>query len=76
MRTTIDLPDDLHSLVTGVARSRRQTLSQIVTELVRTSLEQHPPAPDVQISPRTGLPVIRLGRVTTVDDVRSLDDNE
>lgn len=73
VRTTIELPDDLHRIASAIARDKSQTLSQTVAELLRRALA---PAgtPDVSISSKTGLPVIRLGRIITVDDVRSLDD--
>ena len=38
MRTTIDLPDDIHALARELAHQQRKTLSQVITELVRTGL--------------------------------------
>ncbi|WP_236796175.1 antitoxin [Amycolatopsis sp. GM8] len=73
MRTLIDLPDDLHGQVLSIARDTSRTLSEIVTELVQRGLRQSKPAPAAR-SPRTGLPVVRLGKVITTDDVRSPDD--
>lgn len=75
MRTTIDLPDDLLGTAKAMARSRKQTLGQTVAELMRLGLR---PAADepIRISPRTGLPVIHLGRVTTMEDVKALEDDE
>lgn len=73
MRTTIDLPDDLHEIVSSVARDRHQTLSQTVSELLRRAFEATPAAP-LETDKRTGLPVVRLGRPVTTEDVRSLED--
>lgn len=73
MRTTIDLPDDLHSLARRVARDRGVTLSEAVADLMRRGLGQGGPV-DVEPSPVTGLPVVRVGRRVTEEDVRSLDD--
>jgi predicted transcriptional regulator len=73
MRTTIDLPDDLHRQALSLARDTSRTLSEIVAELMQRGLRQSKAAPAARSS-RTGLPVIRLGKVITTDDVRSLDD--
>lgn len=73
MRTTVDIPDDLHDLLLSVAHDRRQSLSQTVASLLRTSLMPAGPAMYERVG-RSGLPVVRLGRVVTGEDVRSLDD--
>ncbi len=73
MRTTIDLPDDLHRQAQSIARDTSRTLSEIVAELMRRGLGQVKPAETTR-SARTGLPVVSLGRVITTDDVRSLED--
>ena len=75
MRTTVDLPDDLHQVAVSIARGRKQTLSQAIADLMRRALAQ-PPSEELQISPVTGLPVIHLGRPTSLEDVQSLDDDE
>ena len=73
MRTTIDLPEDVHRVALAIARDRGETLSATITSLVRAALGD---ARSVSISHdrRTGLPVVRIGRTITSDDVRSLDD--
>lgn len=38
MRTTIDLPDDLHAQATAIAMDTRQSLSQAVAGLIRRGL--------------------------------------
>lgn len=73
MRTTIDLPDDLHALLSAVAHDRRQTLSQTTASLLRGVLASKGP-PGIEIEPRSGLPVVSVGHVVTSEDVRSLDD--
>ena len=74
MRTTIDLPKDLHDAARSIARDRGITLSEAVTDLLRRGLGQ---AGSVAFerSDETGLPAARIGRVVTQDDVRSLDDD-
>lgn len=73
VRTTIDLPDDLHRMATAIARDRRMSLSETVSVLLRLAIST-PTTAQVAGSDRTGLDVIRLGRVITSDDVRALDD--
>jgi metal-responsive CopG/Arc/MetJ family transcriptional regulator len=75
MRTTVDLPDDLLHQAKSIARDTSRTLSEIVADLMRRGLQQGA-ASDITRSERTGLPVIRLGRVITTDDVRILEDDE
>lgn len=74
MRTTIDLPDDLHRQAMSIARDTSRTLSDIVSELMRRGLSQSEQA-EVSRSARTGLPLVRLGKIITTDDVRSLEDD-
>ncbi|MGH8965425.1 MAG: antitoxin [Actinomycetes bacterium] len=73
MRTTIDLPDELHRQALAIARDTSRTLSEIVAELVRRGLGEGSTA-SMSRSTRTGLPVVTLGKVLTAEDVRSLDD--
>jgi predicted transcriptional regulator len=75
VRTTIDLPDDLHRQALSIARDTSRTLSEIVAELMRRGLGQGKPA-HTSRSERTGLPVVTLGKVVTTDDVRSLEDDQ
>jgi hypothetical protein len=74
MRTTIDLPDDLHRQALSIARDTSRTLSEIIADLVRRGLGEGGTA-EIARSQRTGLPVIRLGTVVTTEDVRSLEDD-
>jgi Arc/MetJ family transcription regulator len=75
MRTTIDLPDELHRQALSIARDTSRTLSETVAELMRRGLGEGKAASTVQSS-RTGLPVVTLGKVITTDDVRSLEDDQ
>jgi predicted transcriptional regulator len=75
MRTTIDLPDDLHQQAQAIARDTRRTLSQTVADLMRRGLVSGKAAA-MSTDPRTGLPVIEVGMIVTSEDVRSLDDDE
>jgi hypothetical protein len=76
VRTTIDLPEDLHRLTTAIARDAGTTLSETVTRLLRAALATPGPS-RVTTSPVTGMRVLSLGRgPVTSEDVRSLDDEE
>ena len=81
MRTTIDLPPDLHSVMHSLASSQRRSLSKVAVELMRRGLEAQSaglaglagaaaPTP----SPDTGLPLVRFPRIVSSEDVRALDD--
>jgi predicted transcriptional regulator len=79
MRTTIDLPADLHDAVSSIAVATRRSMNRTIAELIRRGLAQ-PGQPasgslePLQISARTGLPLMPMGRVVTPEDVRAVDD--
>lgn len=75
MRTTIDLPDDLHQQALAIARDTARSLSQTVADLMWRGLGHGHPA-ELTRSERTGLPVVRLGRIITSEDVRALEDEQ
>jgi predicted transcriptional regulator len=74
VRTTIDLPDDLHGIASAIARDTSRSLSETVADLVRRGLGLNRPL-DIRSDPTTGFPVVELGRTVTTDDVRALDDD-
>jgi hypothetical protein len=73
VRTTIDLPEDLHHITMAIARDQGATFSQTVVTLLQRAIGT-PGTAQVSASERTGLQVVRLGRTITSDDVRALDD--
>ena len=73
MRTTVDLPPDLLERARAIARDRSCTLGEVVADLMRRGLEPRT-LPEPGRSPRTGLPLVSLGRVITSGDVQSLED--
>ena len=75
MRTTVDLPEDLHAKAVAIASATHRTLSETVADLMRRGLDQVQDA-EVMTSARTGLPVVHLGRPITTDDDRALEDDE
>lgn len=79
MRTTIDVPEDLHHVLTSLATSNRKSLSQTAVDLMRRGLGTPGQAATTAstsagVSPRTGLPVFHFPRPITAEDVRALDD--
>jgi hypothetical protein len=79
MRTTIDLPEDLHRIALAIARDTGRSLSQTVAELVRRglaapeALRDHD-APAYTVDAATGLPRVRSKRLISAEDVRRVDD--
>jgi predicted transcriptional regulator len=75
VRTTIDLPDELHKQARAIARDTHRTMSQTVVDLMRRGLNTAS-ASTATTDPKTGLPLVRVGRIVTSEDVRSLEDEE
>lgn len=76
MRTTIDIPEDLLTQLKDMARDREQSLGRTIAEVIEVGFDRATEPGTIEISPRTGLPLVFLGRPTTIEDVRSLDDEE
>lgn len=79
VRTTIDLPENLHRITMAIARDTGRSLSQTVAELLRRGLSAPPDLreagpPAYAMDAKTGLPRVRSRRLITAEDVRSLDD--
>jgi hypothetical protein len=75
MRTTIDLPDDLHKQAQAIARDTHRTLSETVADLMRRGLRSQT-STALTTDSRTGLPLVSVGAIVTSEDVRSLADEE
>ena len=72
VRTTIDLPNDLHDLARQLAHEGNRSLSDVVASLIRLGLQQG----TAQLpSSRRGMPLVSVGRAVSTEDVRSLDDD-
>lgn len=74
MRTTVDLPADLHAQAMAIARDTHRTLSETVAFLMRRGLGENRVSEPTR-SAATGLPIVHLGRMITTEDVRSLEDD-
>jgi hypothetical protein len=75
MRTTLDIPDDLHAQAVAIASDTHQSLSRTVAGLIRRGLGSGTPG-EIARSARTGLPVAHLGRTISTEDVRRLEDDD
>ena len=75
MRTTIDLPEDLHRQAMSIARDTSRSLSETVAALMRRGLSQGLKG-EVARSAVTGMPTVHLGTTITTDDVRGLEDDQ
>ena len=77
MRTTIDLPEDLHRQARDIARDKSWTLSQAVAWLMRRGLGEERPELEFGVDELSGFPTVRIGRVITAEEVkRFLEDEE
>ena len=77
VRTTIDLPPELHRILASLASTRRVSVSQTAVELMEQGLRAQGDSPAARVptrSKRTGLPLIRLQRVVTPEDVRAVEE--
>ena len=74
MRTTLDLDDDLLVAAKQLARERRQTAGQVISDLVRLALEPKKP-----LRFRNGVPLLPFKSGTkraTMELVNKLRDDE
>jgi Arc/MetJ family transcription regulator len=79
MRTTIDLPDDLHAIAGQLAQIQRTSLSAVVADLMRRALmpQIDASAGKITADPATGFPTLRSGSgPITPDMVRQSQDDD
>lgn len=76
MRTTVDLPPAVHRRAKELAAARGESLSAVVADLAVRGLTQLDEPVHLATDERTGMPVIRIGRRITDDDVAELLDDE
>lgn len=74
MRTTIDLPADLHARAKALAHDSGWTLSETIETLMRRALGDRG-GPQIGEDPTSGLPIVWLGTAVSAEDVRALDDD-
>lgn len=71
MRTTIDIPEDLHELARQLAHESNTSMSRVITNLIRRGLPEVPTS--LGVSSR-GMPHVAVGREVSANDVRDLED--
>ena len=77
MRTTADLPPAVHRRVSDLARRRGESLSSTVADLTVLGLSRiEEGAVAIATDPRSGFPVLRIGRRITAHDVADALDEE
>lgn len=76
MRTTVDLPPAVHHRVRELAASRHQSMSRVIADLTMTGLAGLQVEVEYTRDPRSGLPVLSLGRTVDAGDVADALDDE
>ncbi|MGC2191320.1 MAG: hypothetical protein WA751_03190 [Candidatus Dormiibacterota bacterium] len=76
MRTTIDIPEELHRAVRSLAQDKGQSLSQTISDFLREGLSPSSGTVGVSIDPITGFPSVHLGRPITTEMVRAAADDQ
>lgn len=75
MRTTVNLPPEVHDRARRIADERRQSLSATLADLTIRGLASLGEPAKVSIDPVSGLPALTLGhRVTAADVAEALVD--
>lgn len=75
VRTTIDLPPTVHRRARELAAQRGQSLSMVITDLAVRGMAQLDVPVELTTGPRTGLPVLSLGRRITSNEVAEVLDD-
>jgi hypothetical protein len=76
MRTTVDLPPAVHRRARELAKQRGVSMSAVLADLATRGLAQIETPVTLTEDPRTHLPVLRIGRSITSEDVAALLDDE
>jgi hypothetical protein len=75
MRTTVDLPADVHERAKRIADERHQSLSATVADLTVRGLASLGEPATISTDPVSGLPTLSLGRrITATEVAEALDD--
>jgi len=76
MRTTVDLAPAIHQRVRQLAKERGQSLSALVAELATYGLSRLEEPLVITTDPRSGFPVVSVGRRISSQDVANALDDE
>lgn len=69
MRTTVDLPSSVHQRVRQIASDRGESISAVLADLTMRGLSQLDHPVELSTDPRTGLPLLSIGRRITAKEV-------
>lgn len=76
MRTTVDLPPEVHDRAKRLADERRQSLSATLADLTIRGLASLGEPAKISTDPVSGLPTLTLGHRVTAGDVAEASDDE
>ena len=79
MRMTVNLSDESYRIAKTYAVQKRISMSKAINEFVSqtdTSFKEVEGHEKISIDPLTKLPLIRLGRTVTLEDVKKLEEEE
>jgi hypothetical protein len=76
VRTTVDLAPALHRRALELARSRGQSLSATLAELIARGLSQIDQPIVVRTDEMSGFPVLSIGRPVSAEDVAAALDED
>ncbi|MCD2194275.1 hypothetical protein LQ327_12915 [Actinomycetospora endophytica] len=76
MRTTVDLPMAVHQRAMEIARDTGRSLSAVIADLAARGLGQLDQPVVIATDPRSGFPVITVGRRVTSEQVAAASDEE
>lgn len=76
MRTTVDLPPAAHRRVRELAASRHESISSVIADLTLRGLAQLQVEVEYTRDPRSGLPVLSVGRPVDDAEVAAILDDE
>ena len=76
MRTTVDLPPDVHQRAKQLAEERHQSLSATLADLTVRGLISLGERATLATDPISGFPALTLGRPVTSEDVAEALDDE
>lgn len=76
VRTSVELPTALRRRAEELARERGQSLSATLADLVARGMSQLDQPVELHVDPRSGFPVLSVGRRITGDQVAAALDDE
>lgn len=76
MRTTVNLPPGVHRRAKELSEQRHQPLSTVIADLAVRGLATLDEPVTLSVDPKTGFPVIALGRRITAAEVADALDDE